>query len=253
MVKTIVLSFIFSLYSMLGYSQSEKNKKKHFVGTNINFFPINFWTLPDYFKHIDHYENGEKRQINLINLSGINYQFEFKKWLKFQTGVLYSEEKCKFHEFRYKGNSSKCISIDYNVEYLTLPVNIKLFPGNAGSYASEKTGGFFIQLGLNFDFIIHENIISRTYTYRDYRLPPPPLGYVYVDPNKKLESINSRKIKYNRVSSTIMIGHEIVFDHFLFYYGCSYQFISKNQKHNTQETILSSKFCPINLGLSYRF
>jgi len=253
MIKVITLSFIFSFYSLIGYSQAEK-QKKHSIGSNINLISFNFWTLPDYFKYTDHYQNGERTQIRFANPLGINYQFELKKWVKLQTGLLYLEENCKFSDFCYNNNSSKRINIDYKVEYLTLPVNIKLFPDNAGNYASGKSGGFFIQLGVNFDFIIHENITSKTYTYRDYiHSSPLPPGYVYIDPNRKQEATNSRKIKYNRVSSVIMIGHEIVFDNFIFYYGCSYQFISKNQKHNTQETILSSRFSPLSMGLSYRF
>jgi hypothetical protein len=244
----ILLAFVFcTCFSFSQISPKEKDKKQ---AVGISASPIAFtnWFLPDYLEKVyDEKQPSDKHRYTLYSPTGISYQYIINNAIEVQTGAFATNEKQIFESYYLKVNSDLYKDVDYNINYLDIPLSFRFFPAHFG--ASEAQGGLFIQLGANFDFITHEKITSTTHSKYDHHFSFPPN---YVDPNYKLEESNTGKIKFNRICPTLSLGQEIAGKRFTFFYGAYVQFASMYQKNNTLEYFRNIKFSLLNIGLSYR-
>lgn len=246
MKRILVLFFVFnSIYLFSQDYVSEKLKeKKHSIGVSVSPVEVVIWKrMP--FNEL--WSNGPKLYyVNKFSPIGIAYQFKLNRLIKLNVGSYYSREYFLYNE---QGLGNKNISIDYNVQYLKVPLGIQLYLSHL--MHEDAIGGFFIQPGVNFDFAIKEDTERITSDFHDPRYGTPPGGWPAT--SWVITESHSSEWKFHRISPSIFIGHEIVFDNLSFFYGARLEMQAIYQNRNIQEYYKNRNFSLINIGANYRF
>lgn len=242
MKRFLTLFILFCSISSFSQKTSEEKPKKHTLGFFASPFAYTAWHTG--YKIIpDQQKSGYRLTFTFFSPTGISYQYAIHRSVKILIGLFGTYENVLFVNLN-TNTQNLYKRIDYKVNYLNIPINIKFFPSHISN--SEELGGFFIQAGANFDFITQERISSFSY----YQYSPSSGGGSYADNNKTSNSVG---LKFNRICPTIAIGHEIVGDNITFFYGGNFQFQSVYQRNNTLEYFKNFKLSLINIGLNYRF
>ncbi|HEY0029472.1 MAG TPA: hypothetical protein VGC65_01845 [Bacteroidia bacterium] len=211
---------------------------------SVSLFEVDIWRdLP----YSDLWSNGIQRiQTNRFFPFGIGYQLKLGNFIKIHLGAIYSKEIIK-GDCRGCGNID--LALDYNVQYLKIPVGVRLYLSHF--MHDEAEGGFFIQPGVNFDIAVKEDIIKITNPFYDPRFGTPPGGWppsVYT-----VTETHSKEWRFHKICPSVFIGHEIVFDNISFFYGGRLETLSLHQNNILQENYENRNFSLINIGMNYRF
>ena len=166
--------------------------------------------------------------------------------IKFHLSGYYSKE---FFTYNEQGLGNKNISIDYNVQYIKVPLGFRIYLSHL--IHKDAIGGFFIQPSLNFDIVVKEDTKRITSDFHDPRFGTPPGGW----PARTLtiEETHSGQFRFHRICPSVSIGQEIVLDNLSFFYFAALEMQAIHQNKNIQEDFKNRNFSLINIGLSYRF
>ena len=236
--------FIFNCAFSFSQDSIKKKEKKNSIGVFASPAEFTFWT---YNMSANQEWSSDPKRLNASPFKplGLAYQYKLNYLLKLQCEVAYDKEQFLYSAIVGEEN----MYINYNVEYLKVPIGIRFYPSHI--YNEEAFGGFFLQLSGSFDFVTKEDIQKETSLFVDPRFPQPP-GGIPASPVTTTET-HSNQLRLHKICPALSLGYEIARNNFSFFYEGRLEMQSVYQNRNIQEYFRNRNFSLLILGFSYRF